>query len=197
MANIPPTKLNSIGYLEICVGPMFAGKTTYLLHLIEKLNKNSIDFLIIKPVIDNRYSTSNITSHDNVSYPCINAQYLKDIASTNVKQHVLIEEGQFFFDLFDTVQLWLSEGKKVYVAGLNGDSEMRPFGDIHKLMSIADNIIYKHAICVCGDKASFTSRIYSPDSTNCKSQILIGGADKYISTCRKCYHANKLGGCTI
>lgn len=178
--------LDSNGYLELCIGPMFAGKTTHLLQIIEQLKANEIEFVVIKPIIDKRYSDSEIVSHDKISYPCISVHNLCDVSDNDIRQHILIEEGQFFMDLHDMTQQWLEQGKNIYIAGLNGDSNMKPFGDICKLIPFADKIIHKHAICECGEPASFTSRLSSNSNRN-KMQILIGGNDVYKPTCRACH----------
>jgi len=177
-------ELNNIyvGYLELCVGPMFAGKTTYLLELIDNFNNLQIPFTVIKPSIDNRYSDNKITSHDMISYKC---ETIKDLSYTdNMKltHNILIEEGQFFKNLYEYVLKWLEQGKYIYIACLNGDYLMKPIGDIYKLYSTANKIIHKSANCECGKEANFTARIIKSDK-----QELIGGADIYKPVCRKCY----------
>ena len=49
--------LNSYGHLELCIGCMFSGKTTFLLDLVQRFNNEFKDFLLVKPIIDNRYNT--------------------------------------------------------------------------------------------------------------------------------------------
>lgn len=44
------------GFIEVICGPMFAGKTTRLIEKIKFLQSQNIDFLVFKPIIDNRYS---------------------------------------------------------------------------------------------------------------------------------------------
>lgn len=182
--------LTSPGYLQLCIGPMFAGKTTHLLSLIKHFNIELIDFLVIKPLLDNRYSEkSEITSHDNISYPCITVQHLTDIQTNDLKQYILIEEGQFFSDLYETIEKWLEEGRYIYVAGLIGDSEQQHFGDMTELMPIADEIKHLQARCECGKLASFTSLCVKKNKDK-NGQVLIGGSDMYKATCRKCYNEN-------
>ena len=61
------------GYLTLILGPMFAGKTTYLLKEIEKYetiySKDKI--LVINHMSDNRYANNKISSHDKKMYPCL------------------------------------------------------------------------------------------------------------------------------
>ena len=51
--------------LEIVMGPMFSGKTTYIIEFIDKLEKENVKYLALKPMLDERYSTENyIISHN-------------------------------------------------------------------------------------------------------------------------------------
>lgn len=171
-----------IGYLELCIGPMFAGKTSYLLNKIKYLNQNNIPFTVLKPTIDNRYATNKITSHDRISYDCTTVSSLPEANDHHLEKVILIEETQFFPDASTHIINWVNNGKTIYAAFLNGDSNMNVFGDVSKLYAHADNIIFKKATCICGDEASFTMR-----KAQSEEQVLIGGADMYISVCRKCF----------
>jgi len=98
--------------------------------------------------------------------------------------HIFIEEGQFFQDLYNIVEdLTIKHNKKVYVAGLNGDSNRQLFGEIYKLIPIADNIDFlKAKCCICNDG---TYGIYSKRFSQNTSQIFIAGANEYKPVCRK------------
>lgn len=183
-----PTNLTfADSYLELCMGPMFSGKTTYLLELIAKLVKENQSFTVVKPILDNRFYTNMITSHNEISYPCTSVDRLNQLDLMKVGKNILIEEGQFFPDLYESTIKLLHIGKKIYVAGLNGDYLMQPLGDMIKLVPLADNIIYKQAVCACSKPASFSCRKQNGNS----SQILIGGADVYLPKCKKCYFLAK------
>ena len=58
------------GYLETIVGAMFAGKTSELLKRILWAEHQKKKILVIKPIIDNRYSEKLITTHNNLSHEC-------------------------------------------------------------------------------------------------------------------------------
>jgi thymidine kinase len=104
---------------------------------------------------------------------------------------VIIDEAQFFPDLFPFIDSQLKiehQLNKIFiVAGLSGDSNLQPIGDILRLIPLADEIIKLHAYCIkCKDGtiASFSKR------KNClsNSQILIGNNDIYIPVCRFHYY---------
>lgn len=176
-----------IGYLELCLGPMFAGKTTHLLDLIDNFNHTTTPFTVIKPKIDNRYNECKITSHDKVSYNCNAIDTLDDTLNMQLTDNIIIEEGQFFENLYKYVVTWINEGKYIYIACLNGDFKMKPMGDISLLIPLANKIIHKTARCNCGRQACFTSRI-----VNNENQILIGGIGIYRPVCRKCHNINNI-----
>ena len=87
--------------------------------------------------------------------------------------------------MYDVVNLLVNHHNKiVYVGGLDGDFNMKKFGQILDLIPYSDNIVKLTSLCMnCkdGTKALFSKRI-----TNNESQIVIG-SDNYIPLCRKCY----------
>ena len=125
---------------------MFSGKTSRLIQIKQKyiiLNKK---ILTLKPIIDNRYSEQSvIVTHDQNMTECVSRFKLSEVYDTEKYDVIIIEEGQFFPDLFEKVVEW-SKTKRVYVAGLNGDANKNLFGDIYKLFSHADNIVFLTAL---------------------------------------------------
>ena len=101
---------------------------------------------------------------------------------------IIINEGQFFGDIFETVIDWVENKEKiVYVCGLDSDFKRNKFGNFLELIPFCDKITKLKSLCMkCknGEKALFSKRI-----TNDESQIVIG-SDNYIPVCRKCYLAN-------
>ncbi len=181
--NIP----NDSAYLELCIGPMFAGKTTYLLDLINHFNNTNQSFTVIKPILDSRYNNDKITSHNDLSYKCIALNKLNEINDDILESIIIVDEGQFFPDLVEVVKSWLLSNKRIFISGLNGDFNMNPLGDIIHLIPIADNIVYKRSLCKCGYYASFSSL---KNNIKHETNVVIGGNDKYMPTCRKCHEKN-------
>jgi len=99
---------------------------------------------------------------------------------------IIIEEAQFFEDLKPFVEEFILKNKIVYVAGLDGDSFMKPFGHILELIPMCDSVKKLSALCIkCknGTKANFSKRI-----VNNSEQRLIGSFESFIPVCR--YHYN-------
>jgi thymidine kinase len=100
-------------------------------------------------------------------------------------QVLVIDEGQFFADLFERVTDWSDRLPiHIIVAGLDGDSERRPFGDILKLVPWAEEVERLSAFCaICRDG---TNGYFSKYVAGRKEgQVEIGGADRYLPVCRK------------
>jgi thymidine kinase len=174
-----------MGRLELIVGPMFSGKTTKLLKLIDMYKD---DIFVITHSFDTRYGTNKITNHNKQYYEanisCTNLMPLLNSEQLMNYKYIAIEEGQFFNDLHKfALYLVQKLDKHVFIAGLNGDYKMNPFKNIVNLISYADktNILYaKCSYCDCD--APFTKRI-----TSSTKKILVGSNDLYKPCCRMHY----------
>lgn len=175
------------GYLELIVGPMFSGKTTALLDIYEQNKDKSI--VVLNYNLDKRYDESMLSTHDKKMIPCIHVNMISEIwkKQSNHPIHsaelILINEGQFFDDLFEIVLDMVENGKKhVYICGLDGDYQRKKFGNLLDLVPHCDKITKLNANCVCGKPAIFSHRF-----VHVKNQVLIGSSDSYIPLCRDCY----------
>jgi thymidine kinase len=171
-----------MAYLEIIIGPMFAGKTSYLHNIYNTHHETSL--ITINHISDTRYSVDDaMFNHDGVSIPCVRTAVLGDVIVPDDTEVVLINECNFYPDLFEFVVHQVDVKKrKVYVCGLDGDFQRNMFGDILKLIPYCNKVIKLNGICqICGQ-----SSIYSKRITNEKEQISIG-TDNYLPVCRECY----------
>jgi thymidine kinase len=195
----------STASLELFLGPMYSGKTSKLLEIYKQCSFCNIPVAVINHCADTRYHESMLSTHDKVMIPCIQTKKLSDIwnnidinqtftnnASKHIKlrtaEVILINEGQFFEDLYSCVNDMLCEKKKVYVAGLDGDFERNRFGQILDLIPICDSVTKFKSLCsICKNGAP---GIFSLRLTKEKQQTLIG-SDNYIPVCRNCYESNQ------
>lgn len=174
------------GWIEVICGSMFSGKTEELIRRLKRAKFANLKVEIFKPAIDIRYDENAVVSHDSNSIhstPINNSQTILLLA--NNVDIVGIDEAQFFDDEIITVCEKLAlQGIRVIVAGLDMDYKGRPFGQMPKLLAIADFITKLHAICVrCGNIANISYR-----KTTNEEQVLLGEQDVYEPRCRKCYH---------
>jgi thymidine kinase len=174
------------GYLEIILGPMFSGKTTYLINKYNDYMKQNKTVAVINFSDDTRYHDKMLSSHDKLMIPCIFSRKIEDLLNTNDIQNsdaILINEGQFFEDLYDSVIYMVEKlNKRVYICGLDGDFKRKKFGTILDLIPLSDKITKLQSKChTCDIPALFSHRI-----TQETLQVVIG-VDNYIPLCRNCY----------
>ena len=185
-----------MAYLELIIGPMFSGKTSKLLELYKQFKFCNISCVIINHSLDTRYTDKMVSTHDSIMAPCIFTDNLSKLWNIQNKtfheelqnaEVILINEGQFFEDLYEIVIDMLSKCKKVYICGLDGDFERKKFGCILDLIPVCDKVTKLNSLCSkCKDG---TPGIFSMRITNETVQTLIG-SDNYLPVCRKCYVTN-------
>jgi thymidine kinase len=169
--------------LELILGPMFSGKTSYLIGIYKKNQFCNIPVAVINHSIDTRYDPVLLSSHDQIKIPCIQSTNIMDIELEPNIEVVIINEGQFFPDLYSGVVLLLERNIKVYVGGLDGDFKQDKFGQILDLIPLCDKVTKLTSLCsVCknGTKAIFTKRL-----TTEEEQVVVGSSN-YIPVCRQC-----------
>lgn len=183
------TQTENYGRIDIITGCMFSGKSTELIKIINQykiLNKNII---AINHSKDERYGKNSIITHNKLKVDCVSVDSLIKIKNEtkygyNTCDVIVIEEAQFFKDLYDFVKNAADKDKKiVIVAGLDGDSNREIFGDILRLIPLCDTITKLSALCVVcqdGTPANFSKRI-----VDVKGQELIGSNREYIPVCRR------------
>ncbi len=172
--------------LKLIIGCMYSGKTTEILRIVNSLKHINEIPIVIKPKIDNRYSSDKISTHNKQEYKCQTIENLNEFKNLNDVKYIIIEEAQFFKDLLlfviDQIEI---KNKNIIVVGLNGDSDRENFGEIHKLIPLCDDIIKLKAYCsICKDG---TLGIFSKRISDSKDKILVGSEGDYIAVCRKCY----------
>ena len=202
--DIMTTSSNNTGYLEIILGPMYASKSTRLVEIYKQCKFCNIPVTVINHSIDNRYDEELLSTHDKVKIPCIKTEKLTDVWVSNLHFNnfenmprikdkleisksdvILINEGQFFPDLYNVVVDMLKYNKKIYVCGLDGDFERKKFGAILDLIPLCDKVTKLSSLCSqCKDG---TPGIFSMRLTNETEQTIVG-SDNYIPVCRKCYN---------
>ena len=180
------------GSIEVICGSMFSGKSEELIRRVRRVQIARKKVEIFKPIIDNRYHTQFIYSHNGskVEATCIanSREILKQIKENiNV---IAIDEAQFFDEeIIEICQLLADKGMRVIVAGLDQDFRAEPFGPMPDLLSIAEYVDKLHAICmVCGRPATRTQRLVNGKPADYHDPtILIGARESYEARCRQCH----------
>jgi len=177
-------------HLYLAFGPMFSGKSTWL---IKHHSLHSDNSLIINHALDfERHSTKRIITHDG-KMSNSDSELLTSLGSLNTEKlksikNIFINEGQFFNDLHDWLCGIQNLDINVWVSGLDYDYNQKPFGQILACIPLADDITRLTSMCSkCNSPARYTKRI-----SNNNEQILIGGNNIYTPCCRLCYFENNL-----
>jgi thymidine kinase len=177
------------GNIQLILGPMFAGKSSELLRRVSRYQIAKKSCILIKYIHDNRYDNRCIATHDhyikNDGTQTIATQELFTVQHMTQDYEVIgIDEGQFFIDLLPFCEQAANNGKIVIVSALDGDFLRKPFGSVCDLIPLAEHVVKLKAVCMmCQRDAAFSRRLTTEQQTE-----VIGGADKYIAVCRKCYN---------
>jgi thymidine kinase len=205
MAKVIMSSQPESAYLEIILGSMYSGKTSRLVEIYKQCKFCNISVVVINHSIDTRYDDELLSTHDKIKIPCIKTEKLFDIYPYDLNleegvqniprvtdkfkivasEVVLINEGQFFPDLEEFVKILLTNDKKVYVCGLDGDFERKKFGQILNLIPLCDKVTKLTSLCsICknGAPGIFSKRI------TLETEQTVVGSDNYIPVCRKCYN---------
>ena len=178
------------GSIELVLGPMFAGKTSYLIERARQHKKEQV--MAVRPIIDTREKGEPmLVSHDKDTFPAVYVPDLHTLVNLHPEQTghklIIIDEGQFFTDLKEGCLSLCKLGLVVIVGALNGMWNREPWPAISKLLPVVTNLTYLTASCsICQNKASFTYRTVKGGE-----DILIGAEESYCALCMDCYEKKK------
>ena len=137
--------------LDILLGPMFAGKSSRILSIVSRYAALDMPVLVIKHADDMRYSQNEIATHNNQRAPCVAVRDLDDVRLEDILRFkvLIVDEAQFFQRLVPFVEWVVDTHKKhLYLVGLDGDSNRRPFqSDLLQCIPLADSVEKLTALC--------------------------------------------------
>ncbi|MDC7682915.1 hypothetical protein PQU92_06485 [Asticcacaulis sp. BYS171W] len=175
------------GKLTAICGPMFAGKTTELLkRILWARNGEGKEVLVLKTAFDNRYSDTELVSHDGLSADAKAISQFAEVADlVRDAEMICLDEIQFFsgmdLDVADFVSDLLHAGRDVVVAGLDTNWKGEPFAPTALMMAMADEVLKLKAHCsICGQPAQKTFKKHQDDQ-----EIALGHSDIYEARCNR------------
>jgi len=181
-----------MGSLEVITGSMFCGKTEELIRRLRRATIAKQKIQVFKPVIDNRYAYSKVTSHagsDIEAYPINNSTELLEHLDPEATV-IGIDEAQFFDQgIVDVANHLADRGLRVIVTGLDTDFRGEPFSCMPVMIAKADKVDKLSAICmVCGEPATRTQRLIDGRPAHYNEPIVVVGASNmYEARCRRCH----------
>lgn len=176
-------------------GAMGSSKTAQA--LITKFNyeERGMRVWLIKPATDTRDGEEVIRSRIGLAESCQAIPKEVDIYEEYLGAHsdidvIIADESQFFTpDQIDAFRRIVDERDIPVIAfGLRTDFLTHTFPASMRLFEIADSIAEIKTICDCGRKATVNARIGDDGRVVTKGrQVFLGGNDRYIAMCHKCW----------
>jgi thymidine kinase len=165
---------------------MFSGKSEELMRRLRRAIIARKRVQVFKPVIDNRYSATEIVSHSEMRMRSESvAAAAKILNKLDWRTQVVgIDEANFLgTELVEIANQLTNSGKQVIIGGLDTDFMGRPFSPIPDLLAHAESITKTLAICMrCGNPAKHTQRLVESEDL-----IVVGAAGMYEARCRRCF----------
>lgn len=190
------------GHCTLVFGCMGAGKTSRLMGELStmadahpRLRVAYVTF----PKSNNRESQSHdsiVSSHSSQFTKL--SKKVKPFATKNLEELdvsqfdvIGVDEAQFYDkDMVDVVRHWvLTEKKRVIVAGLDGYSNMQPFGHAKELICISAKVLKLSAFCEhCTQNGLMKEAYFTYKKAGDKEQQEeVGGLDLYVPVCLACH----------
>lgn len=186
-----------MSHLHSIVGCMYAGKSTELIRQMTRAKIAGKNIKVFKPVIDDRYSTNEVVTHDGVVISTEVVASVADIpALVNDSVDVVgIDELQFFEEeSWKTLVQVVSDGTSVVTAGLSNDFLGKPFESVARVSMLADDITRLSAVCLqCGSYDAMFNQMVDQSGLPITfgDRIQVGGSEKYEPRCRGCFVTNR------
>ena len=164
--------------------------------LITKFNYEELGMSVwlIKPSVDTRDGADVVKSRIGLS---ATAQIITPEADIIEEYHrvgrhdvIIADEAQFFTpaQIDQLRELVDDEDLPVLCFGLRTDFLTHFFPGAQRLMELADSLTEIKTVCACGRKATVNARIDENGRVTTEGdQVLLGGNDRYIAMCHKCW----------
>lgn len=196
--------MKGLGKLYFRYGTMGSAKTALLLTTAYNFEERGVPYLCMKPATDTREDLNVIRSRIGIERECkwifhdTNLyELLHHIAKTEggVPAWILVDEAQFLTPAqVDQFAKAVDDfGCNVMCFGLRTDFQTKLFEGSRRLFEIADSIEEVKSTCTCGRKTIVNARIDSSGAIITEGQqVEIGGNDRYIAVCRKCWTRKRI-----
>lgn len=192
------------GKLYFRYGTMGSAKTALLLTTAYNFEERHMRYLCMKPVIDTRDKSNVIRSRIGIERECkwilpesdlyeMAKDYFREIGG--IVDWFLVDEAQFLTEAqVDQLSRVVDDfGSNVICYGLRTDFQTHLFEGSRRLFEIADTIDEIKSTCSCGHKTIVNARIDSNGNMVSEgAQVEIGGDERYIAVCRKCWRNRKI-----
>lgn len=161
-------------------------------------------YVCLKPIIDTREESNVIRSRIGIERECRWIYHESDLyemacqlsaESEGVIDWFLVDEAQFLTaaQVDQLARVVDDFGSNVICYGLRTDFRSCLFEGSRRLFEIADTIDEIKSTCTCGRKTIINARMDSNgDFVEEGQQVEIGGDDRYMAVCRKCWRNKRI-----
>ena len=177
-------------------GAMGSSKTAQALITKYNYEENDLSVWLLKPSADTRDGKNVLRSRIGLEAEVEIVSPQTDILALFRRERlgkcdvIIVDECQFLTTgQIDQLRAIVDEHNlPVMCFGLRTDFQTRLFPGSLRLMEIADTIQEIKTICDCGAKATVNARIDGAGHIVTQgAQVVLGGNDRYIAMCHKCY----------
>lgn len=173
-------------------GVMGSGKTA--LALIKKFSfeEHGKKVLLLKPSTDNRDGRTTVKSRMGLDCEALvvdkTCSIAESLGSNKNVDIIIVDEAQFLTkSQVDELRELADHGIMVMCYGLKTDYMGYLFEGSKRIIEVADSIREIPAPCKCGKKAIINARYDGSKIVYSGNQVDIGGNDKYVAVCYKCW----------
>lgn len=175
------------GIFELVTGPMFAGKSKYLIQKIEEAKRQGETVSVFSPTVDVRDTTIKSRAYPDKKIPCTKISNPMDMTKSD-SSIVVLDEFQFCGTpelLTDAVKELKKQHKKIIMAGLDLTAKRIEWENYTAMKKIADKKTKLTARCqICNRPAKFTKMV-SGDSNKL---VQIEGTDATYEPRCSCHY---------
>ena len=176
-------------------GAMGCSKTAQA--LITKFNyeERNMKVLLLKPAIDNRDGANTVKSRIGLQKEAVAVRENENVYKTYEEKYsdcnvIIVDECQFLSpeQVDQLADIVIKKDIPVLCFGLSTDFTTHLFPGSKRLFEIAESISEIKSVCTCGAKATVNARLDEKGKiVTDGSQVVLGGNDKYVAMCRKCW----------
>lgn len=180
-------------------GAMGCSKTAQA--LITKFNyeERGMKVLLLKPAVDNRDGETITKSRIGLQAQALAVRDDEDLYALYKRTYsvcnvVIVDECQFLTpeQVDELGQIVIDFDVPVLCFGLATDFTTHMFPGSKRLFEIAESISEIKSVCKCGAKATVNARMDDHGNIVFKGeQVCLGGNDRYVAMCRKCWLKKK------
>lgn len=169
--------------------------------LITKFNyeERGMKVLLLKPSVDVRDGEEIVKSRIGLTAKAVVVNDKEDLYKAYEEKYrdrdvIIVDECQFLTpeQVDELGQIVIDFNVPVLCFGLRTDFLTHLFPGSRRLFEIAESITEIKSVCKCGAKATVNARLDDDGNVVYSGeQVCLGGNDKYVAMCRKCWLKKK------